>query len=174
MEIQNCSAVIVSDVKEIRTIVLVSLKKIEKIHKYRLINHRPTTNTPTDKSWVWFLFSVVYLSVCVCITRTGQTVGPTFIKICTHTHLKIRKKLLSQILDNIFLGLPDPFLSPKTAIFAVFQHKSLHNCAGVMILVSIYRFSRTRNQMEILWKVSNQQGCQIPHFRQKTAVFAVF
>ena len=145
----------------------------------KFFNHHQTTNTPTDKSLVWFLFSVVYLfvCVCVCITRTGQTAGPIFMKIGTHTHLKVRKKWL-KIFDKKISGLPDPFFFKKTAFFAVFQHKCWHNCARVMILVSIYRFSRTRNRMEIFWKVSDQQGCQqgcqIPYFQPKNAFFAVF
>jgi len=110
------------------------VKMLRKIWNYKLLEigafiisiffQSPPNDQQTSRQMLgWFLFSVVYLSVCVCITRPGQTTGPIFMKIGTHTHLKVREKWVSQIFDNFFRVARSFFLK-KNEFFAVFQHKS--------------------------------------------------
>ena len=68
----------------------------------------------------------LYICLCVdvCVTRTGQTAGPIFMNICTHTHLKVRKKRFSGFFDQQIFSVARSLFDQKTDSFAVFQHKS--------------------------------------------------
>jgi len=82
--------------------------------------------THQQKFGVIPIFSCIclYVFMCVYITRTGQTAGPIFMKICTHNHLKARKKWFPQIFDTFFQGCQILF-SQKKGPFCCFSTQVL-------------------------------------------------